>query len=108
MNSERYTDATWFKSSRSNATGACVEVAFLDSQVAMRDSKQDGTGPVLVFGSARREWFKSSRSNATGACVEVAFLDSQVAMRDSKQDGTGPVLVFGSAHWGAFVRGVRG
>jgi hypothetical protein len=48
-------DARWFKSSRSNGQSSCVEVAFLDgSRVAVRDTKDRGTGPVLVFTAA--EW----------------------------------------------------
>jgi hypothetical protein len=39
--------APWRKSSRSGANG-CVEVAFVDGKVAVRDSK-DRRGPVLVF-----------------------------------------------------------
>ncbi len=49
MNTERLAGATWFKSSRSNGQGACVEVAFLEGgQVAMRDSKASN-GSTLVF-----------------------------------------------------------
>ena len=44
--------ATWRKSTYSNANG-CVEVAFVDTQAAVRDSK-DRTGPVLVFDN--HEW----------------------------------------------------
>lgn len=39
--------ANWRKSSRSGANG-CVEVAFVEGNVAIRDSKDRG-GPVLVF-----------------------------------------------------------
>jgi hypothetical protein len=39
--------ANWRKSSHSGANG-CVEVAFVEGRVAMRDSKDRG-GPVLVF-----------------------------------------------------------
>ncbi|HET6531060.1 MAG TPA: DUF397 domain-containing protein [Actinoplanes sp.] len=48
-------DAAWKKASRSNGNGGnnCVEVAFLDSGVAVRDSK-DRSGPALMFTSA--EW----------------------------------------------------
>jgi hypothetical protein len=44
--------AAWRKSSQSNANG-CVEVAVVDAEVAIRDSK-DPDGPVLVFAS--HEW----------------------------------------------------
>jgi hypothetical protein len=44
--------AKWQKSSRSGSNG-CVEVAFIEGQVAIRDSK-DRHGPVLLF--SRREW----------------------------------------------------
>lgn len=43
------TGAAWFKSSRSTANSQCVEVAFVDGSVAMRDSKNPDKG-ALVFG----------------------------------------------------------
>jgi hypothetical protein len=45
----------WKKSGRSNGNGGnnCVEVAFLDHGVAVRDSN-DPSGPVLMFTAA--EW----------------------------------------------------
>ena len=42
----------WRKSKHSGMSG-CVEVAFIDGRVAVRDSK-DKTGPVLLFSSP--EW----------------------------------------------------
>jgi Domain of unknown function (DUF397) len=39
--------AVWRKSMHSNTNG-CVEVAFVDNHVALRDSK-DRDGPVLCF-----------------------------------------------------------
>jgi hypothetical protein len=47
--------AVWRKSSRSGV-GGCVEVALLDSQVAVRDSK-DRHGPVLLFSPTEWEAF---------------------------------------------------
>ncbi|MGW5517040.1 DUF397 domain-containing protein [Nocardia africana] len=40
--------AKWFKSSRSGASKDCVEVAFLEDAVGVRDSKNP-TGPALIF-----------------------------------------------------------
>jgi hypothetical protein len=45
----------WRKSSHSSSNGGnCVEAATLDSAVAVRDTKDDGAGPVLRF--APRAW----------------------------------------------------
>jgi hypothetical protein len=44
--------ATWRKSNRSGNNG-CVEVAFVEDHVGVRDSKDHG-GPVLVF--TAHEW----------------------------------------------------
>ncbi len=49
------TAAIWHKSSRSSSSGNCVEVAQnLAGIVAVRDTKDQGTGPVLFFTPA--EW----------------------------------------------------
>lgn len=45
--------AQWRKASKSIGQGACVEVADLGAQIAVRDSK-DPNGPALVFTPA--EW----------------------------------------------------
>jgi len=54
-NDARLNDAVWKKASRSNGNGGnnCVEVAFLDTGVAVRDSK-NRSGPALMFTPA--EW----------------------------------------------------
>ncbi|MEV6980608.1 DUF397 domain-containing protein [Sphaerisporangium sp. NPDC051017] len=46
--------ATWRKSSHSTAGGNCVEVAFLDGAVGLRDSKDNRQGRLLVC--TRAEW----------------------------------------------------
>ncbi|GAB3942683.1 DUF397 domain-containing protein [Micromonospora vulcania] len=51
---------TWRKSTRSNGSGDCVEVADdLSGLVGLRDSK-DPAGPVLTFGPAAWSTFVAS------------------------------------------------
>ena len=54
--------AEWRKSSRSGHDG-CVEVAFVEGQVAVRDSKDRG-GPVLGF--TAQEWAEFVGSTRSG------------------------------------------
>jgi len=42
-------DGDWRKASYSNGSGDCVEVGQAPAVVQVRDTKQDGTGPVLRF-----------------------------------------------------------
>jgi hypothetical protein len=49
---------SWHKSSRSSGGDNCVEVAFAaDGSVGVRDSKQQGLGPVLEFTPTEWEAF---------------------------------------------------
>lgn len=54
MNAPDLTGAVWKKSIRSGDNGgSCVEIAFVEEVVAVRDSK-DKPGPALFF--TPREW----------------------------------------------------
>jgi hypothetical protein len=44
----------WFKSKRSGANNGCVEAAFAEEGVYLRDSKAGGGGPMLLF--TNDEW----------------------------------------------------
>jgi|SoiMetStandDraft_2_1073263.scaffolds.fasta_scaffold187062_2 hypothetical protein len=62
-------DSEWRKSTQSGING-CVEVAFLDGTVAIRDSK-DRTGPVLRF--TAHEWATFVNEVRNGAFQGDAF-----------------------------------
>ncbi|WP_067685983.1 DUF397 domain-containing protein [Nocardia jejuensis] len=39
----------WYKSSRSNSGNQCVEVFHTDAVTRVRDTKNNGCGPILEF-----------------------------------------------------------
>ncbi len=47
-------EVNWKKSTRSGAAGHCVEVRGGDDLIQVRDTKDNGTGPILGFTGA--EW----------------------------------------------------
>ena len=44
----------WYKSSYSSANSACVEVMHTDGGISIRDTKDNGSGPILRF--TAEEW----------------------------------------------------
>jgi hypothetical protein len=60
-------DPRWRKSSYSgNGGGSCIEVADHDHRVMVRDTKQDGNGPVLRFGPAAWRRFADQLKRSLG------------------------------------------
>ena len=52
----------WRKSSRSNDTGACVEIAPLATQVAARDSKRPVQAPLAMDRATWATFAKATRA----------------------------------------------
>jgi hypothetical protein len=52
-NSPDFSAARWRKSNASDS-GGCVEVAYADGWIGVRDIKHPGTGPILTF--TETEW----------------------------------------------------
>lgn len=53
MTEPNWDEAVWRKSVNSDS-GGCVEVARSGDQIGVRDTKDKGSGPMLVFN--HREW----------------------------------------------------
>ena len=63
MSRPDFSTALWLKSGVSGDAG-CVEVAAVDGVIGVRDTKDRGTGPVLVF--TPREWVAFLRGVRAG------------------------------------------
>jgi hypothetical protein len=50
MDQQDLTSAAWHKSTACTDGDSCVEVAYAGERIGIRDSKDDGEGPVLVLG----------------------------------------------------------
>lgn len=57
----RPASGTWYKSSRSEGAKACVEVRHDPAVTLVRDTKDNGTGPVLSFAPEAWDGFLCSR-----------------------------------------------
>ncbi|MFI6997002.1 DUF397 domain-containing protein [Nocardia sp. NPDC050175] len=64
------TDAVWRKSTYSGPDGNCVEVAFLvDGKIAVRDTKDNGYGPVLAFAPGQWDTFLTGVAQGEFGCA---------------------------------------
>jgi len=98
----------WHKAKASSGSGSCVQVMETEDNFLVRDTKQNGQGPVLVF--SHEEWtFFLKRIEAgswSDSCVAVLETEDGFLMSDPKQGDEGPVLFFTCAEWDAFLNGV--
>ncbi len=89
----------WRKSTYSNSSEGCVEVATATNWSKSSYSNSSANCVEVTTAS----WRKSRYSNSSGGCVEVATTEQTVGVRDSKQHGLGPVLEFSATAWMAFL-----
>ncbi|ROP36711.1 DUF397 domain-containing protein [Saccharothrix texasensis] len=98
----------WFKSSFSTASGDCVEVRFDGDVVQVRDTKDQGSGPVLTL--AAPAWDDFLRRLLSGSVEE----DGALAVLPEPRGGAilraredGAALRYTRGEWEMFMRGVR-
>ncbi|MFF9481367.1 DUF397 domain-containing protein [Streptomyces sp. NPDC014733] len=66
------TNATWAKSHLSNGTNNCLEVAFVDGVVALRDSKDVGDPDAQVLIVSRTDYELFTKSIQAGQSTLLA------------------------------------
>jgi len=93
----------WRKSSRSDAGGNCVEVAFSTGRVGVRHSKLGPDSPILLFTAGQWLAFLDGQPSAVAVGTVGA---GGVEMRTGGRGENGPVLVFSFGEWEAFRAGI--
>lgn len=99
--------ATWFKSSYSNPSQACVEVRFTGGSVQIRDSKDLGTGPVITVPSADWPEVLAEASGQRRSGRQALRIAVRADGGADVWSGASPTLSFTQGEWDAFVAGVR-
>lgn len=77
----------WRKASHSNGSGDCVEVA-APGRVLVRDTKQDGRGPVLAFSA--QTWRAFAARIKTDRAVLTAHKQRTATLSASPAEGVAP------------------
>lgn len=90
----------WFKATASTDVSSCVEVKITDDAVLVRDTKDNGTGPILTF--TRKEWTGFLARIRSGACDEAQFTAGGVTLSGT----AGIVHHYTHMEWLAFLDGV--
>ncbi|MFF7631750.1 DUF397 domain-containing protein [Kitasatospora sp. NPDC008050] len=100
--------ARWFKAKASETAQGCFEVAFLDSAVALRDSKHPELPAQVYPTHVWMSWLARLRdSQYVGHRIELAFIEDEVTVSDAA-DPAGQVHVFSRHEFDCFLSGVRG
>ena len=63
MSQPDFTRARWIKSSRSEPSNDCVELATVDGVIGVRDSKLGAASPILTFTPAEIDaWIQGAKA----------------------------------------------
>jgi hypothetical protein len=96
--SENMRDADWQKSSYSNGTGNCAEVA-----TWRKSSHSNDQGQCIEVGAI---WRKPTHSNSAGSCVEIGKAPTAVLVRDTT-NRSGVTLTVSAETWRALLAKLR-
>jgi len=98
----------WFTSSRTTNAEACVEVRFDGDDVHVRDTKDNGRGPILSVPAIDWPSFLIDvRDDRTNASAPLLFERTSDGGARLFSIGHPAVLTYTAKEWIAFVEGVR-
>lgn len=114
------TTTPWTKARKSGGNGgSCVEMRRHGTMIEVRDTKANGSGPVLRLTSAEiGAWLDGARNGRfdhllrnsgsnVGHYLGMRRHGTVIEVRDAKANGAGPVLCFTEAEIDAWLDGVR-
>jgi hypothetical protein len=99
----------WFKSSHSASNSSCVEVKFDPHTVSIRDTKDNGNGPIIAVTPTQWTTFLATLNDQPTTETSYALTTRNTPDQGTilRATATGTTLRFTKTEWDMFLAGVH-